>query len=124
MTQLIINGTEYPEVWDDNYSAAPVEKSVQLRMSDLHLVEEIVGSYIQINWSCDYMEDALMRTCLSDLRSGEVLQVEYLPDDGDELVSGSFICTKKPTPQFAFSLSGSPRWHRVSFTLEGVDAVD
>lgn len=123
MTQLIINDIELPETWSDKYSAAPAEKSVQLRMSDLTFVEEVVGSYMRITYSYDRMNDAVLRPLLAALRSGGVLEVWYLPDDGDDLVYGEFLCTEKPVPKFGFSDGGAAKWHSVSFVLEGVEAL-
>lgn len=123
MTQLIINGISYPETSHDKYKCYPQDSSQPLTMISGRLVLEISYTKTIIEYSYDYMGDILMRKLLSDLRSGQELDVQYLPDDGSGMQRANFLCTKQPVPAYAFSRGGSPFWHNVSFTLEGVDGV-
>jgi hypothetical protein len=122
MTQLIINGTEYPETSKDRYTAHKEESSVLLRMASGRLVEEVGYKYWIIEYSYDYFTESLKQTCMADLDSGSV-SVSFLTPQSDELQTGTFKCTKKPTPAFKFSRSGEAYWHDISFRLEGVAAI-
>ena len=124
MTQLIINGTTYPEASNDKYRSYKVESTEQLRMASGRLVEEVGYKYWVIEYAYDYFPEALMRTCMTDLNSGNELSVSFLEPENDELQIGLFKCTKKPTPLFKFSRSGAAYYHGISFRLEGVYAVE
>ena len=47
-------------------------------------------------------------------------QVAYLPDDGTELVTGTFLVTSITDPTFSFSAGGVPYWTGLAFTLREV----
>ena len=126
MTQLIINGTSYPETSRDKYAVWLVDLGASLRMAGGNLVFEKRGQVYHISYSYDYFTPALMQKCLQDLRSGEELNVSFLIED-NSLVNGMFRCVKFPTPMFAFSKGfnedAQGYWHGISFELEGVETI-
>ena len=126
MTQLIINGTSYPETSHDKYAVWVVDLGTQLRMAAGNLVFEKRGQVYHISYSYDYFTPSLMQTCLQDLRSGDELNVSFLLED-NTMESGLFRCVKFPTPTFAFSKgfdeNAQSYWHGVSFELEGVETI-
>lgn len=121
MTQLIINGTEYPKTSNDKYKCYKKEIGKSLRMAAGNMVTEVRGKYTIIEYSYDYFEPDLMKKCLVDLRSGLELNVTYLETGEKELSSGMFRCTNLPEPSFAFSRGDKAYWHNVSFVLEAVE---
>ena len=87
-------------------------------------VREVRGHVQYIVWSYDYMGNELWRQLAQVLRSNTSITVAYLPDDGDELVSGEFLVESITQPTFAFSRSGVGLWHNVGFTLREVRPHD
>ena len=82
------------------------------------------GHVQMIEYSYDYMGNELMRAVLGILRGGTSFPVAYLPDEGDELVTGMFLTESITQPTFAFSRSGVPYWHNFGFTLREVKPHD
>lgn len=121
MIQLMINGVAYPETTHDRYKCYTEDLGEDMRMVNSRLITEVRARIVVIEYSYDYFKDALMRTCLRDLRGGADLEVQYLAPEENALQSGVFRCTRKPSPTFAFSVNGSPRWHNISFKLEEVE---
>ena len=125
MTQLILNSNiALPEASRDKYRCYPDTLSTQVEMISGRMVEEERGHVQIIEYSYDYMGNVLMRQALEVLRSGKSFPVAYLPDGGDELVSGVFLCTSLTQPTFAFSKQGVPYWHNFAFTLREVKPHD
>lgn len=124
MTQLIINGILLPETSRDKYQCYPGELSVNVEMISGRTVREVRGHVQYIVWSYDYMGNELWRQLAQVLRSNTSLTVAYLPDDGDELVSGEFLVESITQPTFAFSRGGVGLWHNVGFTLREVRPHD
>ena len=121
MIQLILNGqVELPETSRDKYRCYPATLSQQVDMISGRRVLEERGHVQMIEYSYDYMGNELMRAVLGILRGGTSFPVAYLPDEGDELVSGIFLCTSITQPTFAFSRGGVPYWHNFGFTLREV----
>ena len=121
ITQLILNGqVALPQTSWDKYRGYPSILNQQVEMISGRLVEEVRGIVQMIEYSYDYMGNDLMRSVLGILRSGTSFPVAYLPDEGDELVSGIFLCTSITQPTFAFSRGGVPYWHNFAFTLREV----
>ena len=118
MTQLIINGTEYPETSHDKYKCYKKQLGKSMRMASGRMVMEVQATITVLQYSYDYFGDELMRQCLKDLRGGQVLTVDFLPPDSEEMQTGHFFCTALPAPTYAFSVGEAPKWHNVSFTLE------
>lgn len=117
MTQLIIDGLYLPETSHDKYSCYPAELGTEVEMISGRVVGELRGHVQMIHYEYDYFPDALWRPLAAVLRSGRTFSVSYLPDDGDELVTGSFRRVSLSEPAFAFSKGGKPYWHGINFTL-------
>lgn len=124
MKQLIINGILLPETSRDKYQCYPGELSVNVEMISGRMVREVRGHVQYIVWSYDYMGNELWRQLAQVLRSNASFTVAYLPDDGDELVSGEFLVESITQPTFAFSRGGVGLWHNVGFTLREVRPHD
>lgn len=121
ITQLILNGqVTLPQTSWDKYRCYPSILNQQVEMISGRMVEEVRGIVQMIEYSYDYMGNDLMRSVLGILRSGTSFPVAYLPDEGDELVSGICLCTSITQPTFAFSRGGVPYWHNFAFTLREV----
>ena len=124
MIQLIIGGVTLPETSNDKYSAYPREIGTQIDMISGRRVTESRGHVEIITYSYDYMGNDLMRQVLTVLRSGTAFTAQYLPDDSDKLKSSEFVVESMENPTFAFSRSGKPFWHNISFTLREVSQHD
>lgn len=126
MTQLIINGTSYPETSHDKYGVWQVDLGETIRMAGGNLVKEKRGKVWHIRYEFDYFYNSLMQTCLNDLRSGDELSVAFLQED-NTYTSGLFRAVSFPTPTFAFSKGfgddAKSYWHGISFELEGVETI-
>lgn len=124
MTQLIINGIVLPEISGGKYKCYEGTLSDQIEMISGRVVTEVRGHVQFIEYSYDYMGNELVRQLLSALRAGTALTVKYLPDSGDSMKTSTFICEDLTPPVFAFSRSGKPYWHDISFTLREVRPHD
>lgn len=124
MTQLIVGGVTLPETSRDRYSCTTELLTQQLEMSNGRIVEEVRGSVYVIRYEYDYMGNSLLRQLLSVLRAGGAFSVEFLPDDGQNMLTSLFVCTERPMPKFAFSRYGDALWHDVSFTLREASPHD
>lgn len=124
MTQLILDNITLPETSRDRYSCYPSELSQTVEMISGRQVKEIRGNVQMIEWSYDYMGNALLQDVLEVLRSGKPIECQYLPDDGMELRSGRFWVQKFTRPSFAFSRGGQPYWHNIAFVLREVKPHD
>ena len=125
MTQLIINGITLPETSHDKYQCYPAPLTQQIEMANTRLVQELRGTVQMISYAYDYWPDgASFRSLLTELRSGRALTVQYLPDDGSELIQSVFLGTQLQNPTFAFSRYGLAYWHNFSFQLREVRPHD
>lgn len=124
MTQLIINGIVLPETSGGKYKCYEGTLSDQIEMISGRVVTDVRGHVQFIEYSYDYMGNELVRQLLSALRAGTALTVKYLPDSGDDMKTSTFICEDLTPPVFAFSRSGKPYWHDISFTLREVRPHD
>ena len=124
MVQLVIEGFVLPETSRNKYRCYPSELSREIDMVSGRRVREVRGKVQKIEWSYDYMTDSEYLQLLSLLRSGNALQVAYLPDDGTELKSSDFWVESIGNPSFAFSKGLKPYWHNVSFVLREVKPHD
>ena len=125
MNQLILNGSiVLPEVSRDQYKCYPAILSQQVEMISGRLVEEVRGKVQMVEYAYDYMGNSLLRQVLAVLRSGKSFPAAYLPDEGDSLVNGIFLCTSITQPSMAFSRRGVPYWHNFAFTLREVKPHD
>lgn len=117
MTQLIVGGVYLPQTSGDKYQCYPGELNVTVEMISGRTVIEQRGHVQMIVWSYDYMGNDLWRQLAAVLRSGKPFTVVYLPDDGDEMRTGTFIAESVTQPTFAFDKNGKGLWHNVGFTL-------
>lgn len=125
MIQLILaGGIELPETSKDKYRCYPATLSQQVDMISGRRVLEERGHVQMVEYSYDYMGNDLMRQVLAVLRSGQSFAAAYLPDEGDQLVSGVFLTESVTQPTFAFSRRGIPFWHNFGFTLREVKPHD
>lgn len=124
MTQLIINGIVLPESKGNKYRCYPAQLTRQLDMISGRRVSELKGNVQKIEYSFDYMGDSLCRQLLAALRSGQPLDVSYLPDSSDELSNSTFLVESLTPPYFAFSRNGVGLWHNIAFTLREVNPHD
>ena len=124
MTQLVINGIVLPETSGGKYKCYEGTLSDQIEMISGRVVTEVRGHVQYIEYSYDYMGNELVRQLLSALRAGTALTVKYLPDNGDDMKTSTFICEDLTPPVFAFSRSGKPYWHDIAFTLREVRPHD
>lgn len=120
MTQLIINGLVLPQTSRDKYSCYEEDLGTELEMISGRMVLELRGKVQRIIWSYDYLGDELCRPLLATLRSGRSFPVSYLPDDGDALLSSTFLKTSLTNPTYAFSRGGKAFWHNIAFELREV----
>lgn len=124
MTQLIINGIALPEASGGKYKCYEGTLSEQIEMISGRVATEVRGHVWHIEYSYDYMGNEMTRQLLAALRSGSALTVKYLPDNSDDLKESTFLCEDLTPPTFAFSRSGKPFWHDISFTLREVRPHD
>lgn len=124
MTQLIINGITLPETSHNRYRCYPAELGTQLDMISGRRVSEIRGNVQMVHYEYDYLGDAIWRPLAAALRSGRSMTVQYLPDDGSELITGIFLRESLQEPSFAFSRHGRALWHGIAFTLREVRPHD
>lgn len=125
MNQLIFGGSfALPQVSGDRYRSYPATLSVQVDMISGRRVNELRGFVQKIEYSCDYLPDADMRTLLGYLRSGQPFEVAYLPDDDSDMETGTFLTEKMEQPAFAFDRGGRAYWHNISFVLREVNPRD
>lgn len=126
MTQLIINGTPYPETSGDKYNVWVEDLGSKIRMAAGNLCFEKRGQVYHISYAYDFFRPSLMNQCLADLRSGNELTVSFLLPD-NTMSTAQFRAVKMPTPVFAFSKgfdeNAKGYWHGISFELEGVETI-
>ena len=113
-----------PETSRDKKRCYPATLSQQVDMISGRRVLEERGHVQMIEYSYDYMGNALMRSVLGILRGGTSFPVAYLPDEGDALVTGMFLTESITQPTMAFSKAGVPYWHNFAVTLREVKPHD
>lgn len=125
MTQLIINNSiVLPYASGGKYAAWEEPLSVQLDMISGRRVEEQRGLVWRVRYEYDYMGNALMRQLLAALRTGGALNVQFLPDTGDTLLTSTFLRDSLAEPVFAFGRGGVGYWHGICFELREVSPHD
>ena len=122
MTQLIINDVVLPYVKGGGYACREEKLAKQLTMASGRIVEEVIGTVWVIEYSCQTMQNATYRNLIGSLHG--VLDVEFLPDNGDERIRGSFICTERPKPKMIFAHHGEPVWEIGRLALREVSPHD
>lgn len=118
--QLIVDGVYLPYTSRDRYQCCTAELGESLAMISGRMVREIRGVVQMISYSYDYMGNEGWRRLASVLRSGRSFPVTYLPDDSDEMRTGTFLVDSMTNPTFAFSRDGVGLWHNIAFTLREV----
>lgn len=126
MTQLIIEGTVYPEAVgnDGEYTCEDEVLSEQETMISGRIIEEVRGTVKNITYSYKYFDNDLMRKCLNDLKVKRVVTVTYLQPDTDSMQTSQFLCTEIPNPTYYMSLDGTPYWTDIKFSLREVNPHD
>lgn len=119
MTQLIINGVELPYVKGGGYTCYAEPLTRQLTMASGRMVSEVTGTVWVVEYECQTMPNATYRSLIAAL--GGVLDVQFLPDTGDELIHGEFLCTERPKPKLAFVHHGEPVWEIGRMSLREVN---
>lgn len=120
MTQGIINGILLPEIDFDHYACWPEPLTRQLTMVTGRMTVEIIGTKYYIwraRWSFDYIEDDIWRPLSAVLRSGAPFIASVLPDNGDELVTSSFLVDSFTQPTFLIEDGGRAVWHGAAWSL-------
>lgn len=123
MTQLIINGIYMPEVKGNKYKAEEVPLNVTVEMISGRTVLEKRGKVWKITCAYNYIYDPTgtnLPNLLMTLRDGTPFSVVFLPDNGTELLSSTFIATSVTSPSMSFSANGLAYWTGLAFTLREV----
>ena len=117
MNQIILNGILLPQASFDKYACWEEVLSVQKEMISGRMIMETRGKIWRISYAYDYMGNELMRMALAVLRSGAPFIATALPDNSDETITTSFICTRLDPPKMAFSRKDNAYWHKIGFEL-------
>ena len=126
MTQMIIDGIYLPVSSGDRFACWEEELSTTVEMISGRLVREVrnQGGRFKV-WrarnSFDYLDPDVYRPLLQVLRSGKVFTAVVLPDDGGEMVSGSFMVTSLSPATFAFRDGGEAVWRGLAFEIREVE---
>lgn len=124
MTQLIVNGTTMPYSKAGGYACRSEVLSEAVTMISGRMVEEIRGEVYAIDYSIESMPMQTYQALVSALRAGGAISCQFLPDNGTELLTGSFICTARPQPTFFMDHLGTPVWKDVALSLREVRPHD
>lgn len=127
MNQLIINGIQMPEVSKNKYKAEEVPLSQLVEMISGRMVIEERGKVWQITSAYNYLYDpegVLLPALLNTLRGGSPFIANFLPDNGTELLTASFIATSVTSPTMSFSAGGIAYWTGLSFVLREEEPHD
>ena len=84
------------------------------------LVEEIRGKVWRIDYASGQMRDDTTRQLLAALRAKGRKNVAFLPDNGDELLTSSFLVESLTPPTLAFFDGSEPVWTGLAFSLREV----
>ena len=122
--QLSFTDLTLPETKGRRYFAYEDILKVQLQMASGRMVEEIRGKVWVIEYTYDTMTNEMLRELLAILRGAGGFQVAFLPDNSDEPITGTVLCTKQPKPAYAMDHQGEAVWTNVSFTLREVEPHD
>jgi len=114
---LIVGGVLLPEPALNGYHAYEEQLKEQLTMISGRMVEELRGVVWQIDYASERIQDRTMRSALAVLRARGTKIVTFLPDNGEEMLTGSFLVTSITQPTLAFFDGAEPVWTGLSFTL-------
>ena len=117
---LIVNDILVPEPDFDGYHAWEDTLREQITMISGRMVEEVRGKVWRIDYTSDRMSDSETRRLLAALRANGSKTVAFLPDNGDELLTSSFLVESLTPPALAFFDGTEPVWTGLSFSLREV----
>lgn len=121
MTQIILDGFPLPEASYSKYACWEEFLSVQVEMISGRMVTEIRGKVWKATWSYDYLDNETTSRILSVLRSVKPFVAAVLPDNGERMISSTFIVENLTSPTFLYSDGGQALWHGLAFTLREVN---
>lgn len=124
MQQLILNSIYLPEVKAEKYRCYESTLSQDVEMISGRVVKEFRGHVWIIEYTADYLNNALLRQVMQTLRGGASFECAFLPDNSSTMETGTFITTSINDPAFAFDRYGIPYWTGLSFTLREVAPHD
>lgn len=125
MTQMIIGGIYLPMSSGDRYACWEEELSTTVEMISGRVVRELrnQGGRFKV-WrarnSFDYLEPGVYQPLLQVLRSGKPFSAVVLPDDGSEMVAGTFMATGLTPATFGFRDGGEAVWRGLAFEIREV----
>lgn len=119
-TFLIVNDILIPEPDFDGYHAYEDILREQIPMISGRLVEEVRGDVWRIDYASGQMRDDTTRQLLAALRAKGSKNVAFLPDNGDELLTSSFLVESLTPPTLAFFDGSEPVWTGLAFSLREV----
>ena len=117
---LIIDGIQVPEPDLDGYHAYEDTLREQVPMISGRMTEEVRGKVWRIDYSSARMSDSVTRQLLSALRSSGSKAIGFLPDNGDALLSSTFLVESLTPPVLSFFDGTEPVWTGLSFSLREV----
>lgn len=120
MNQLIVNGITLPNVKGGRYTCYEDVLSESVEMISGRMVEEVRGVVYVVEYRNDSMENSMYQNLIATLRSGKSFTVTAIPDNQDETITSTFVCTERPKPTFGMEHLGEPVWNNISFTLREV----
>jgi hypothetical protein len=122
-TQLVMDGTSYPEAYggEGSYSCTEEELNETVEMISGRMVKEQRGLVYHIEYEYPYIDNEMLKSFLASARKGSSIQVQFLvPGEDDKQVS-QFICTDFSIPQYAFTdRDGAIYWKNISISLREV----
>lgn len=127
MIQLILAGIRMPEVSKNKYKAEEVPLSKLVEMISGRVTLEERGKVWTITSAYNYLYDpdgTVLPQVLNTIRGGKPFIVNFLPDNGKELITSTFVTTAYTSPSMSFSVNGVPYWTGLSFTLREEDPHD
>lgn len=113
-----------PETLAENYQCYDEDLGELLTMIPGNIVFEVRGTVKVITYYYEYFDDMLRKWCLSRLRKGKEVLVNYLDPNEDGMQTGTFMCTEPPRPVYYFSLDDQVFWTKFGFTLREVEPHD
>lgn len=119
-TFLIVNDILIPEPDFDGYRAYPDMLKEQIEMISGRMTEEVRGDVWRIDYTSGNMVDSTKRQLMAALRAKGSKTVAFLPDNGDELITSTFLVESLTPPALAFFDGTEPVWKGLSFSLREV----
>ncbi len=117
---LILEDVRVPEADFDGYHAYEEKLTEQIPMISGRMVEEVQGIVWRIDYTSGRMRDGETKRLLSALRTKGSKTAAFLPDNGDVLVTSTFLVETLTPPVLAFFDGAEPVWRGLGFTLREV----